>query len=193
MGAWIEGMLAAFTFVACGAWIAGLGAAAGIAAFLIGTLAWALGGPAWFVPLAVAGVVLAAARAPLATDAELEDVFPSLVGSLVVVLAFAHGGDPGLYEPFLVTVSANTAIGAWLASSGAHGSRRTAIRVMAAALVPVFAAWLLDRAVSVPRILLVGMIGACFFHAVRYSRMPGRRLLASVAAGGGAYLWEQVR
>jgi dolichol kinase len=193
MGAWIEGMLAAFTVVTFGAWSVGLGAAGGIAAFLIGTLAWALGGPAWFVPLAVAGGLLALVRAPLGREVELEDVFPTLVVSLVVVLGFAHGGDPALYEPYLATVSANTAIGVWLASGHAHGPRRTTIRVVAAAVVPAFVAWSLDPGVAVPRVVLAGMIGMALFHAVRRTPMSGRRLLASVAAGGGSYLWEQLR
>ena len=114
MGAWIEGMIVALAAVVLTWRFARMSPAGGLASFLFATLAWALGGPAWFGPLGALAVLLVLARDP-GQALELEDVFPSLVGSVLVVLAFAHSGAGeaamGWYLPFLVTAAANGAIG----------------------------------------------------------------------------------
>jgi dolichol kinase len=187
LGAWVDGMLVALAAIVLAWGPARLKPAGAVAGFLFGTLAYAMGGWAWFVPLGASAAALTVARAPLEDDADLEQVFPALVGSVVVVLAFAHREDTQLYAPFVASLSANTAIGMWMVGEGP--ARRRWLRVAAGALLPAFAAWTMRRDVEVLWLAGTGLVGLALFVAIRRWRVPGRRLVASAAAGALAYAW----
>ncbi len=183
MGAWFEGMLLSLTAVVL-AWGPGrLRPAGAAAAFLFGTLAYALGGAAWFVPLAASSVVLVAARAPLHEEADLEQVFPAFVGSVLVVLAFAHRGELPLHVPFLASLGANTAIGLLLSRGDPTPPTRTLGMAGAGVIVPALASLVGGVAVPLAGVALSGAVGVGAYLAIRPVRVPGRRLAASVTAG----------
>lgn len=188
MGAWIEGMLIGFVAVVLAWKPARLQPAGAVAAFLFATLAWALGGPGWLLPLATLSALLVLVRAP-DEDWDLEQVFPTLIGSSMVLLAFGHSGRETWYLPFLVTVAANGAIAMALIGRAwrpdATGWRRGWIAPIAlvGAVAPALAAWTWDRDVPVDIVALGGMAGLALYFALHRAPVPGRRLAAAALSG----------
>lgn len=186
MGSWVEGMILGLTAVVL-AWNRGrLRPAGAIAAFLFSTFAWALGGPAWFGPLAALAALLVWARGP-DEDWDLEQVFPTMVGSALVVLAAAHSGSEAFYVPFLVTLSANGAIAMALIARAWGRRWGVAPAALAGSVVPALVAWGADRSVPVPFVALGGMAGLLFWFALNRTPFPGRRLTAAILTGLGAW------
>ncbi|MFZ5478955.1 MAG: hypothetical protein ACOZNI_19440 [Myxococcota bacterium] len=186
MGDWIVGMLVGLVAVVAAWGRARLMPAGAVAGFLFGTLAWAIGGPAWFWPLAALVAVLVLAR-PRAEEADLEQVFPTLVGSIVVLLAFAHeGGD--WYPPFLAASAANGANALALVGEGRWWVPAAGL---VGAMVPVAAGRLLDEDVPVALLVAAGLAGLCLYAAMRKGPIPGRRLVASACAG--LVIWGMMR
>ncbi len=178
LSAWLEGMLVALAVVLLSYQRAGLNPASALLTFVLGTLAYALGGWPWLLPL-LALYGLAALARPQDMEADLTVVFPSTVGSMLVVLIFAHTDDPGLYLPYLVTVSANTAIALVLAL---HGRRWILVPAgLVGAAVPPAVALLLGQEVPLGAIIAGGLLGLVFFLGLARTRLVGRRLVASVA------------
>ncbi len=177
---WIEGMLLTGAALAASWTRAELTAAGAVTVFLVGTLAHALGGWAWWLPFACLYLLFLRARPPR-RDADLDEVFATSAGSLAVVLAFAHSGSEELYLPFLATVSANGAI------LMAALSRRRRFLVPESALLgasfPVVPAVLLDRQVPMAPVILVGMVGLLLHALVARWPFKGRRLVASLSCG----------
>lgn len=177
MGTWIVGMIIGFAGVIVAWDPAGLRPAGAVAAFLFATLAWAMGGPPWFAPLAALGVMLALVH-PRDRDTDLEQIFPAAVGSIVLLIAFAHTGTSDLYLPFLVTVAANGAIA--LARAGRSWAP---LAGLVGALVPGLAARVVSTDVPVPVVCIGGLCGLVAYAVLRGASFPGRRLVASGAAG----------
>ena len=187
---WILGML--FTLVALAlTWRrAEMTPAGGVTLFLLGSLAYAAGGWAWLLPPAAIYALFLAGRVPRA-EADLDDVFATAAGSLVITLMFVHTRDERLFVPFLVTVSANGAILARALVKN-QAARRAGVGVLAFMAMPVGAAvpllpnwgdWPLWSIVTVG-----GMTGVLLFALIERARFPGRRLVASLTVGLGAWL-----
>ena len=139
LSSWILGMLLALAIIVITWRRAGLTPAGALLTFVLASLAYAQGGAPWFLPLATLYSLSLFLRRPVGQTGriDLNDVFPTAAGSMVLVLAFAHSGSERLYLPFLVTVSANAAVALGLAAV-----RRRALLLPAAvagALLP--AAW----------------------------------------------------
>ncbi len=115
---------------------------------------------------------------PAGVETDLTDVFPSSVGSMLVVLLFAHTDDPALFLPFLVTVSANAAIALYLAVRPWRWLLLPASIV--GAVVPTAVPLLLGREVPVAALTAGGLAGLVLFLALSKTRLVGRRLVASL-------------
>ncbi len=193
MDRWLVGLLVTLACVAAVRRATRLRPAGGIAAFLFGALAWGLGGPVWFVPLAVTGLVLLFVHAGFGVDADLEQVFPAVVGSVLTVAVLAHVPGHGMFVPFVGTLSANAAIGLYLAtqaepSQGVLLRARSAGAAGLAAAAPAFAAWTVEPEVPAALTTAAGLVGLLLFAGMQGARWPGRRLAASGAIGAGMWL-----
>lgn len=186
LSGWIEGMILSLAVVVLTWRRAGLTTAGGITAFLVGTIAWALGGPRWALPL-LALYALFVATAPRGghKGTDLDEVFPTTVGSMVVVLAFAHSDDTTLYLPYLATLAANGAI--------ALGRLATARRwppvplILSGALAPVLPVLWFTPKVPVIPLTAAAMAGLTAFALLARTRFVGRRMVASLLAGALAW------
>jgi phytol kinase len=180
LSGWVEGMLIALAVVVLTSRRAGLTGAGAVTVFLVGTLAWALGGVAWTLPLvAVYALAVAAGRGVRRFD--LDEVFPTVVGSAVILLAFGHLDRADLYVPFLAAISANGAI-----ALAAVARERELPRVpfaIAGAAVPLGAGALM--APHLPWVAAVGAatVGVVTFAALARTQLVGRRMAAGLAAG----------
>jgi dolichol kinase len=186
LGDWILGMSLGLLVLAATSVRASLTAAGAVVIFLVATIAWAIGGPAWFAPIGALYALYLLAR-PEGTDTELDMVFPSTAGSMVVVLAHAHTGDERLFGPYVVTVAANGAM-AFAAIAGVRGWPVVASAALGAAL-PVAVArivapetpWAMALALAIPAVLL--------FRALTPTGFAGRRIAASVLVGAASWWW----
>jgi dolichol kinase len=187
---WILGMLFTLVTLALTWRRAEMTPAGGVTLFLLGSLAYAAGGWAWLLPPAAIYALFLVGRVPRA-EADLDDVFATAAGSLVITLLFVHTGDERLVVPFLVTVSANGAILARALVKN-QAARRAGVGVLAFMAMPVGAAvpllpswgdWPLWSVVTVG-----GMTGVLLFALIERARFPGRRLVASLTVGLGAWL-----
>lgn len=188
LSGWIGGMLLGLGLVVLHARLARLRPAGGIALFVVGTLAWALGGARWTVPLlaldaAVVGVS-ALGRAPL--DLDLDEVVPTVVGSLVLVLAFAHTSASELYLPYLATLGANGAIA--LARIAAGRRLPLAPLALLGAGAPLLPALGAAGPTGILAVAGASLGGLALFALLRRTPLVGRRLWASLAAGAAAWL-----
>jgi hypothetical protein len=193
MDQWLVGLLVTLACVTAVRRATRLRPAGGVAAFLFGALAWGLGGPVWFVPLAVTGLVLLFVHAGFGVDADLEQVFPAVVGSVLTVAVLAHVPGHGMFVPFVGTLSANAAIGLYLAtqaepSQGVLVRARSAGAAGLAAAAPAFAAWTVEPDVPAALTTAAGLVGLLLFAGMQGARWPGRRLAASGAIGAGMWL-----
>ena len=83
-----------------------------MAAFLLGVLAWGIGGPVWLATLAVPYVGFCASR-PVASarrKADLRIIVPALATSLLLILVYGHLAEALIFVPFLASVAALSAI-----------------------------------------------------------------------------------
>lgn len=110
MSTWIWGMLLSFIGLLLGWEFARLQPAGAIASFVFGTLTWALGGPAWFFPLAALGLVLAILH-PKRRHIDLEQVAPLAIGGVAFMAGLEYlGSYTAGAAPYLATLSAAGAI-----------------------------------------------------------------------------------
>jgi hypothetical protein len=151
-----------------------------------------MGGFAWWLPLAVVAVLMVLFQ-PADREADLEHVFPAVVGSVAVLAWWAHSGSTNLYVPFLATVSANGGIAISRARIGATPTSGSAAfrgrmgKAVLGWLAPVAAAWAFSPTIRVEVALVAGAAGVASWPLLRRLRVPGRRLLASAFAGLLAY------
>jgi len=185
LSTWLLGMLISVLVVLAAYKAARLNPAAALLTFILCTLAFALGGWAWLLPLLVLYALYALGR-PSGLETDLTDVFAASVGSILVVLLFAHTDDPGLFLPFLVTVSANAAVAAWLALR-TRPWLRVITPVVAAALPPALPL-LMGREVPVLALSAGGLAGLLLFLGLAQTRLVGRRLVTSVVVALIAWL-----
>ncbi len=186
LSGWLEGMMLALLILVGSYRIAALTPAGGVTVFVVVTLAWALGGLAWMLPL-LALYLLYIFTAPRegAILADLNEVFPTTVGSMIVVLAFGHFGDASLFVPYLATLTASGAIAlgrmarmrGWpLIPLGVSGAMTP--------LIPVIA---YEHSVPFTTIALATGAGCAAFAGLRRSDFAGRRMLAALLAGAVAW------
>ncbi len=184
LGPWIEGMLVSLVLLLVTARRADLTVAGSVTLFLIGSLAWALGGQAWWLPPTAVYLLFLVARLPR-VDTDLDDVFATGAGPLAMLLAFAHVGDPDLYAPFLVT---NATSGAILMAFIARSRRWPLVpAALAGTVVPVLPDLVLGHGPPVLLAVIGGLCGLLIFLAIQQAPFPGRRLVASLSTGVGAW------
>ncbi len=185
LGPWIEGMLVTLVLLLVTARRADMTVAGSVTLFLIGSLAWALGGHTWWLPPTAVYLLFLVARLPR-VDTDLDDVFATGSGPLAMLLAFAHLGDEALYGPFLVTTSTTAAI---LMGFIARSRRWPLIpAALVGTVVPSLPALLLGHEVPVLLGVAGGLGGLLIFLAIQQAPFPGRRLVASLATGLTAWL-----
>ncbi len=187
---WILGMLFTTSALAVTRRQADLTVAGTVTIFVLGSLAYAAGGWAWLLPTAAVYGLFLLAKVPRGA-ADIDDVFATSAGSLVIILAFVHTRDPGLYLPFLITVSANSAI-LMLVLFRHQATRRPALRpatypaMLLGAAVPLLPSW--GDWTQWPVVMVGGMTGVLLFGLLESANFAGRRLLASLSVGLGAWL-----
>ncbi len=183
---WLEGLLLGLLTLVCSYRIAALTPAGGITVLVVVTLAWALGGWIWFVPL-LAFYLLYIATTPREGQirADLDEVFPTVVGSMIVVLTFGHFGDPGLFVPYLATLSASGAI----ALSRMAMVRKWPIIPLAVsgAMMPLLPVLIYQPNVPFLALGIATIVGGICFAALARSPSAGRRMIASLMAGAVAW------
>jgi phytol kinase len=182
LGDWILGMGFGLLVLGATATRARLSVAGGVTVFLVTTLAWALGGLQWVVPLAALYAMYLLARPP-GTDTELDMVFPSTAGSMIVVLLGVHTGA-NLFGPYLASVAANGAIAMWGVARWRHWPRVPSAFVGAA--VPVACARLFGPAPVLAPILLAAL-GLLIFGALTGTGLGGRRIVAALVCAAAAW------
>ncbi len=185
LSAWLLGMLVSVLVVLAAYKAARLNPAAALLTFVLGTLAFALGGWAWLLPLLVLYGLYALGR-PSGLETDLTDVFAASVGSMLVVLLFAHTDDPALFLPFLVTVSANAAVACWMALRTRPWLR--VITPVVGATLPPALPLLMGREVPVLALAAGGLAGLLLFLALARTRLVGRRLVVSLVVAAIAWL-----
>jgi hypothetical protein len=178
LGDWILGMGVGVALLMVTGTRARLTTAGGVIVFLVCTLAFPLGGLPWLAPFLVLWVLFLIARRP-GVDTELDMVFPTTAGSIVILLLFAHLADPTLYPPFLTTIAAN---GAMAGSLLAPRRALQAPLVLLGAALPVAAARLLAE---VPVLIPIagGLVAVQLLPLLSATPLVGRRLVASLACG----------
>jgi phytol kinase len=191
---WLLGMLLSGSALALSWRQADLTVAGAITVFLVGSLSYAEGSWAWALPFyGVYGLFLLA-KVPR-SEADLDDVFATAAGSLVLLLAYVHLQWEQLYLPFLVTISANGGIlMGFLVRQWSR--RREGLRwawapaVTLGVGVPLIPAALLGHVDARLGLLSVlgGLIGTGVFVAIERLPISGRRLLSSLLVGLGALL-----
>ena len=187
LSGWVEGMLIGILTVALTYRRASLTPSGSVTVFVVLTLSWALGGWLWSLPLA-ALFFLYLATAPDPTKgirADLVEVFPTTVGSMIIVLAFGHFDDPVLFVPFLATVAASGAITL---------SRMAIVRgwpqvplALSGGLAPVIPVLAYEPTTPVIPVILAASVGCLAFALLARTPLAGRRLVASLLAGAVAW------
>jgi dolichol kinase len=186
LSGWIEGMLFSLVVVLATWRWSGLTVSGAVTVFLGGTLSWALGGWSWTLPiLAFYALGLSTLRADRNNRMDMDEIFPSIVGSLVVVLAFAHSAQDELYGPYLATLGANAAIAMMRASL--VRSWPVAPMLVAGALVPLLPGLLIHPELSTLDLVAGVFSGVATYGLLVRVPMSGRRMLASLMAGAVAW------
>ncbi|MBW1880746.1 MAG: hypothetical protein JRI25_12400 [Deltaproteobacteria bacterium] len=180
LGDWIVGMALAVTVLVVTGERAKLTAAGAMVVFMVCTLSYALGGWVWFVPLAVLYALYLFVRRP-EDPTELDMVFPTTAGSMIVVLIYAHTDAPSLYLAYLTTVAANGAMaGALLAK------RRGWLlvpAVLAGAMLPVASAVVFVPQTSLLLPVAGGLCAPLLYVLLSRVGVVGRRPVASLMCG----------
>ncbi len=189
LSGWIEGMILGLALVSLTWRRGGLTEAAGIAVFLVATLAWALGGWTWFGPMAALylGLVILGAGEALG-QLDLEEVIPTCLGGVVVVLAFGHSAESGLYAPYLASLGASGAIAL---GRLAHARRWPRLPAIAAGIaLPVLPALLVADSLPLVHVGAASLAGLLVFTLLARTSLVGRRFVAALTAG--ALTWALV-
>jgi dolichol kinase len=187
LSGWVEGMLLGLVVVVLSYRRASLTPAGSITLFIVLTLSWALGGWTWAVPL-LSLFALYLTTAPQQSDrvrADLEEVFPTTVGAMLIVLAFGHFNDASLFVPYLATLAASGAIAL---------SRMATVRTwprlplaISGAMVPVLPVLAFEPDVPVLIVAIAAAAGCAAFAALARTSLPGRRMVAALLAGSIAW------
>lgn len=186
LSGWLEGMMLALIVLVGSYRVAALTPAGGVTVFLVVTLAWALGGLVWLMPL-LALYLLYIVTAPREGEirADLNEVFPTTVGSMIVVLAFGHFGDADLFVPYLATLTASGAIAL---------GRMATLRgwpliplALSGAMTPLMPVLAYQHAVPISALALATLAGCAAFASLRRSDFSGRRMLSALLAGAVAW------
>ena len=186
LSGWVEGMLLGAIILVFSFRSAALTPAGGITVFVVVSLAWALGGLHWLLPLAA---FYALYIATLPRDgkirADLDEVFPTTVGSMIIVLTFGHFGDASLFVPYLATLTASGAIA--LSRMAMVRGWPTIPLALAGALSPLVPVMAYEHSVPFAAIGLATGAGIAAFLALTNTHLAGRRLVATLLAGAVAW------
>jgi len=186
LSGWVEGMLLGLFVVMVSFRAAALTTAGAITVFVVVTLSWALGGLPWLLPL-VAFYVLYMATMPREAEikADLDEVFPTTVGAMIVVLTFGHFGDPSLFVPYLATLTASGAI--TLKRMAKVRGWPAAPLIISGALTPLIPVMAYQHDVPFSTIGVATAAGFVAFLALTNVHMAGRRMVATLLAGAVAW------
>ncbi len=186
LSGWVEGMLLGGLILVGSYRAANLTPAGGVTVFVVVTLAWALGGMLWLLPLAAFyALYIASVPRHQAVRADLDEVFPTTVGSMIVVLTFGHFGDPSLFIPYLATLTASGAIA--LSRLALVRGWPTIPLGLSGALSPLIPVLAYRQEVPLEAIALATGAGLAAFAALTNTRLAGRRLVATLMAGAVAW------
>jgi dolichol kinase len=186
LSGWIEGMLISLLVVLASVRWSGLTISGAVTVFLGGTLSWALGGWAWTLPL-LAFYILAVStlRIDRVHPMDMDEIFPSIVGSLVVILAFAHSAQAELFGPYVATLGANAAI--VMMRSARVRSWPVLPMILAGALVPLFPVQITHPEFPILTLFTGVAAGVASYALLDKVAFSGRRLVASLMAGAIAW------
>ena len=189
LSGWFEGMLVSLALLVLTWGRNGLTEAASITVFIVGTLAWSLGGWSWALPLAALfGMFIAVIPKSDIRQTDMTEVFPATMGSMIVVLAYGHFEDPTLFVAYLATLATGGAIAMQGMAQG-RGWPQLPMG-LSGALAPTLPVILIDPTIPLRDIGIAGVAGVLAFSLLARTTFVGRRLLASLLAG--ALAWAAV-
>lgn len=184
LGDWTLGMVLGVLLVFVSSERARLEPSGAVFIFLVTTLSYALGGWVWFLPLAALYAGFLAARVPGLT--QLEQVFPTTAGAMVVVVAYAHTERADLYVFYLTTVAASGAMGGVLIAAVRRWPQLPL--GIAGALVPIVVAKGIEPSSYFFAPLLGAVAAVLVLWLLRDAPAWGRRVGISLLAGAGVWI-----
>ncbi|MBN2799222.1 MAG: hypothetical protein JXX28_08770 [Deltaproteobacteria bacterium] len=180
---WAVGLALGAAVVALSTAAARLSVTGAITVFAVTTLSWALGGAHWLLPpLGVYGLYLL--TRPVET-ADLDQVFPTTAGPLVVLLASLHLPHTHLYGPFLAAVAASSAMTAVVVARARGWS--VPLVTLLATLIPTGLGAMIRPDISWLIPLAGGALGVLLFDLLSTTPLVGRRLVGSLTAAAAAW------
>jgi phytol kinase len=141
MGTWTLGMAVVLSLCLLAGMFAKLSVSGLVLCFLVGSLAWGMGGLAWFLPLAALLAITALGRRLLPArrrELDLEALFPVTVTGLALLLLHASTGLEALYLPYVASM-VGSALFALVAPAGRSGAVAMPAGASAAAVVWIVA------------------------------------------------------
>ena len=189
LSGWFEGMLVSLALLVLTWHRNGLTEAASVTVFIVGTLAWSLGGWTWALPLAALfGLFIAAIPKTDIRKTDMTEVFPATMGSMIVVLAYGHFEEPTLFVAYLATLATGGAIAMQGMAQG-RGWPQLPLG-LSGAMAPTLPVILIEPNIPLRDIGIAGAAGVLAFALLSHTTFVGRRLLASLLAG--ALAWAAV-
>lgn len=180
---WTLGIALGALMVALSLRAARLTVTGAITLFAATALSWALGGAAWFLPLL--GVYLLYLLTRPKVEADLNQVFPTAAGPLVVLLVSAHFPATPLYGPYLTAVVASAAMTSVVVAR-VRAWPLPLVALVATLTPTALGSWIRpDISWLLP--LAGGLWGVVLFDLLSGTQLFGRRLLASLLAASAAW------
>ncbi len=183
LGDWVMGMTLGAVLLFSTADRARLDAAGAVTVFLVSTLAYALGGWMWFMPMLATYLIYLVGRAP--DDTGLDRVFPTTAAAIVLVLAYAHTGEESLFVAYLTAVVSSAGMAAMLIGQVRGWPRRTLVPL--AILIPVLTPRVMGWDTPVVAPLVGAVVALGLWLVMRRGPAVGRRMFISLAVGLGTW------
>ena len=186
---WIEGMLICFVLIFATAKRLSLTIAGALSIFITGSIAWGIGKWQWSSPL-IAMLALILALTPIRKqkkDTDLEDVFPTTLGSIGIILLYAHSNASSLFLPYITALSAGGCIAMIRLAKNNHYP--LLLLGLAGSIIPVLPVIFIHK-IHFPlwQLSFPVLLGWGCFYLVRHSTFLGRRLLATTFASALCWL-----
>ena len=186
---WLEGMLICSIILLFSAKRLSLTVAGGMSIFITGSIAWGIGKWLWSSPLMalLALVILLAPWRKSRKDTDLEDVFPTTLGSIFIILLYSHTLEASLFLPYITALSAGGCIAMIrMAKSNQHS---LLLMGLLGSLVPILPVVFIHR-IQFPlwQLSFPVLLGWGCFYLLRNSHVVGRRFLATIFASSLSWL-----
>jgi phytol kinase len=190
LSGWFEGMFLSTLIIAFTWKKAGLTEAGAMSIFVAGSLAWAIGDWYWTIPLVSLYAmflltIFVAGYQPTIGDTDLQDVFPTMFGALLIILLYSHFQEESLFIPYLTALAAGGALA--MARLATFQRLLVLPTVFVGAIAPVLPLLLLKEKIPFLTMTFSIGIGLLCFLVLRKTTFLGKRLLATLLASALAW------